>query len=109
RTLPQRSEVNLQPVHAESFTLDSNLPYVLSVIAYRMPGTDSSDYAAVRILSDVLASQRGNLYALVPQGKALAAEFGIAETFPKGSVGYSVLALPADSDPTSATQEMHKI
>lgn len=109
RTLSAHPEVTLQPVKSESFTLDSNLPYMLVFTAYRMPGTESQDFAAVRILSDVLASQRGNLYALVPQGKALAAEFGLAETFPKASVGYSVLALPADSDPTSATQEMHKI
>src|ERR1700730_14881042 len=109
RPVPVHPEVTLQPVKTESFTLDSNLPYLLVFTAYRMPGTESRDFAAVRILGDVLASQRGNLYALVPQGKALAAEFGLAETFPKASVGYSVLALPADSDPTSATQEMHKI
>ena len=46
---------------SESFTLDSNLPYLLAFIAYRMPGTDSPDFAAAQILSDVLASQRGNL------------------------------------------------
>jgi zinc protease len=109
RPVPAHSEVTLQPVKTESFSLDSNLPYVLVFTAYRLPGTESRDFAAVRILSDVLASQRGNLYALVPQGKALAAEFGLAETFPKASVGYSVLALPADSDSASATQEMHKI
>ncbi|MEY2394875.1 MAG: zinc protease [Acidobacteriaceae bacterium] len=109
RSVPVHPEDKLQPVKTESFTLDSNLPYMLVFTAYRMPGTESRDFAAVRILSDVLASQRGNLYALVPQGKALAAEFGLAETFPKASVGYSVLALPADSDPASATQEMHKI
>jgi zinc protease len=109
RTVPPHPEVVLQPVKTESFTLDSNLPYSLVFTAYRMPGTESRDFAAVRILGDVLGSQRGNLYALVPQGKALAAEFGLAETFPKASVAYSVLALPADSDPTSATQEMHKI
>ena len=109
RSVPSHPEVTLQPVKTESFTLDSNLPYMLVFTAYRMPGTESRDFAAVRILSDVLASQRGNLYALVPQGKALAAEFGLAETFPKASVGYSVLALPADSDPAAATQEMHKI
>ncbi|MGA2418475.1 MAG: pitrilysin family protein [Candidatus Acidiferrum sp.] len=109
RPVPTQPQVVLQPVKTESFTLDSNLPYVLVFTAYRMPGTDSPDFAAVRILSDVLASQRGNLYALVPQGKALAAEFGLAETFPKASVGYSVIALPADADPAPATQEMHKI
>jgi zinc protease len=109
RPVRAHPEITLQPVKTESFTLDSNLPYMLVFTAYRMPGTESRDFAAVRILSDVLASQRGNLYALVPQGKALAAEFGLAETFPKASVAYSVLALPADSEPASATQEMHKI
>ncbi len=109
RNLPTRTEVRLKPVKSESFTLDSNLPYALSFISYRMPGTQSPDYAAVRILSDVLASQRGNLYALVPQGKALAAEFGIGETFPEASVAFGVLALPADADAGSVTEEMRKI
>jgi zinc protease len=109
RTLPVRPEVKLQPVKSESFTLDSNLPYSLSFISYRLPGTKSPDYAVARILSDVLASQRGNLYALVPQGKALAAEFGIGETFPEASVAFGVLALPADADTGAVTQEMRKI
>ena len=73
RAVPPASTVALQPVKAESFTLDSNLPYTLAFLAYRFPGTDSPDYAACKILADALASQRGNLYALVPQGKALAA------------------------------------
>jgi zinc protease len=109
RQLPARPEVKLQPVKAESFTLDSNLPYSLSFVSYRLPGTESPDYAAVRILSDVLASQRGNLYALVPQGKALAAEFGVAETFSKAAVGFGVIALPAEADPAPVIQEMRKI
>jgi len=109
RNLPERPAVKLHPVKSESFTLDSNLPYSLSFISYRMPGTKSADYAALRILSDVLASQRGNLYALVPQGKALAAEFGIGETFPEASVAFGVLALPADADAGAVTEEMRKI
>jgi zinc protease len=90
KTLPARPEINLAPVKTESFTLPSNLPYVLAFIAYRMPGTDSADFAAVRILSDVLASERGNLYELVPQGKALQTEFGLAETYlSSGLSGYA--------------------
>ena len=46
---------------------------------------------------------------MIPQGEALAAEFGLAETYPKANVGYSVLALPTDADLASATQEMHKL
>ena len=38
---PRVRRSDLEPVKSESFTLDSNLPYVLGFIAYRMPGTDS--------------------------------------------------------------------
>jgi zinc protease len=107
--VPAHPEVKLQPVKSESFTLESNLSYLLVFTAYRVPGSVSPDFAAVHILADVLTSQRGNLYGLVPQGKALGAEFGLAETFPKASVAYSALALPADSDPGPVTEEMHKI
>jgi zinc protease len=109
KTLPPRPQVNLSPVKSESFTLDSNLPYLLAFIAFRMPGTDNADFAAVHILSDVLASQRGNIYGLVPQGKALDAEFGLAEAYPKASVAYSVAVLPAAGDAGPVIEEMRKI
>ena len=101
--------MDLQPVKSETFTLDSNLPYVLGFIAYRFPGTSSPDYAASQILADVLASERGDLYGMVPAGKALAAEFGIAETYPKASVGYGLVALPSGVDATGAIDEMRQI
>jgi zinc protease len=107
--LPARETVELKPVKSESFTLDSNLPYVLSFIAYRLPGTSSPDFAATQILSDVLASQRADVYAMVPAGKALAAEFGLAENYPKATVGYGVVAVPSATDISSATQELRKI
>jgi len=107
--VPARPAVDLQPVKAETLNLDSNLPYVLGFIAYRLPGTDSPDYAASQILADVLASQRGDLYAMVPEGKALAAEFGMAESYPKASVGFGLVALPAGQDAAPAIAEMRGI
>lgn len=107
--LPAHAAVNLQPVKPETFTLDSNLPYVLGFIAWRMPGSDSPDYAALQILADVLGSQRADLYGMVPAGKALAAEFGVAETYTKASVGYGVVALPAGQDASAALEEMRQI
>ena len=106
---PERPAIELQPFKTDSFSIDSNLPYVLGFIAYRMPGTDSADYAAAQILSDVLSSQRGDLYAMVPAGKALAAEFGMAETYRKASVGFGVVALPAGADAAGAIDEMRGI
>ena len=109
KQLPPRPEIKLQPVKSESFTLESNLPYLLAFIAYRMPGTDSPDFAAVEILADVLASQRGKLYEMVPQGKALQTEFGLAESYRKASVAFSVAVLAASVDPAPAIAEMRKI
>ena len=109
KSLPPRPEINLQPVKPESFTLDSNLSYLLAFVAFRMPGTDSPDFAAAQILGDVLSSQRGNLYAMVPQGKALQTEFGFAEAYTKASVAYSAAVLPADGNAAPVIAEMRKI
>jgi zinc protease len=107
--VPEHPAVNLSPVKPETFTLDSNLPYVLGFIAYRMPGTDSPDYAAAQILSDILASQRADVYGMVPAGKALYATFGMAENYPKASVGFGELALPAGADATGPINELRQI
>jgi zinc protease len=107
--LPARPAISLQPFKTETLDIDSNLPYALGFIAYRMPGTDSPDFAATEILADVLASERGDLYGMVPAGKALAAEFGLAETYRKASVAYGLVALPADADATGAVAEMRQI
>ncbi len=107
--LPEHPAINLTPVKPETFTLDSNLPYVLGFIAYRMPGTDSPDYAASQIMADILASQRADVYGMVPAGKALYATFGIAESYPKASVGYGEIALPAGADAAGPINEMRQI
>jgi zinc protease len=109
RPLPSRPAVSLQPVKHEAFTLDSNLPYTLAFIAYRMPGTDSADYAATRVLADVLTSQRGDLYGLVPAGKALETQFELAEAHPKASVGFAVAVLPAATEPAAVVASMTAI
>src|SRR3984885_12817504 len=108
-SVPARPPVHLRAVKSESFTLESNLPYVLGFVAYRLPGTSSPDYAAVQVLADVLTSQRADLYGMVPAGKALAAEFGVAENYPKASVGFAALALPVETDPAAALKEMRGI
>ena len=108
RSLPPRPAVNLQPVKAESFTIDSDLPYQLAAIAYRLPGSDSPDYAAVRILNEILSSHRGKLYDLVIQGKALETDFALGETYRKASVAFAVAAIPAGADATPILNEMKK-
>ncbi len=107
--LPARPAITLGALKQETFTLNSNLPYVLGFIAYRLPGTESPDFAATQILGDVLGSQRGDLYAMVPAGKSLETTFAVGETYPKASVGYGVIVLPAGTDATAGIAEMRGI
>ena len=69
--LPARPDYNFSPVKPDTLKLDTDLPYGMTAVMFRFPGTDNPDFAAAQILSDVLSSQRGKLYELVPQGKAL--------------------------------------
>ncbi len=109
RPVGERPEVNLQPVKADSFELPSNLPYLLTGLAFRFPGTDDPDFAAARILTDVLASQRGALYDLVPQGKALGTDFDLVETYPKASAAFALAAVPSGTDPAPTIGEVKRI
>jgi zinc protease len=97
KKVPARPAVHLSAVSGQSLKLDTDLPYGLAAIAYRAPGTDSADFAAFNILNDVLSSQRGSLYALVPQGKALGTGFEY-NPLPGAGLAYMIAAYPKDAD-----------
>lgn len=98
--LPARPEFNFGTVKPDTLKLDTDLPYGLTAITFRFPGADSPDFAAAQILSDVLSSQRGKLYGLVPQGRALFAEFSY-DTLSKAGLGYAIAGFPAGGDSTN--------
>lgn len=108
RTLPARTPVRLGQTAPQSIRLDSDLPYGMQVIALRLPGIESPDYAAAEVLVDVLQSQRGDLYGLVPQGKALASDFSF-DPLPKAGLAYAVATYPADGDAKALESEMRAI
>lgn len=93
RKIPKRPAVKLQPVKAESLNLKTDQPYGISVVSFRMPGYRSPDFAAAQILSDVLASKRGNIYSLAAQGKALYATFQLAP-LPQSGLGFAFAVFP---------------
>ena len=108
RKIPDRTEVHLEPVTAETLNLKTDLPYGLVMISLQMPGYDSPDYAAVRVLSDVLNSQRGDLYSLVPEGKALYTGFTLS-TLSKSGLGYTMAAFSKGADTQVLVKEVRKI
>jgi zinc protease len=97
RPLPPRPPVLLQPLKPAFIGFETDLSYGLAVIAYRLPGFDSPDFAAGQILADVLDSKRGNLYALGVQGKALSAGYSF-DPLPHTAMGYVMASFPRDAD-----------
>jgi zinc protease len=108
KQLPARPDFNFQPVKPDLMKLDTDLPYGLTAITFRFPGADSPDFAAAQILSDVLSSQRGKLYGLVPQGKALFAQFEY-DTLQKSGLGYAMAGFPAGGNPTNLMDNVKEI
>ncbi|HEX5340682.1 MAG TPA: pitrilysin family protein [Gammaproteobacteria bacterium] len=105
RQLPERTPIKLGTVQTKTLNLPTDLPYGLTLTSFRMPGYQSPDYAAGVILSDVLASQRGDLYALVPEGKALYAGFQ-GNSLPDTGLGFAIGVFPKGGDSAALTKEI---
>lgn len=108
RDIPGRPGVDLKPVERQTIRLKTDKPYGSVVMAVRMPGYSSPDYAAARVLSDILNNPRGVLYALVPQGKALDTGFQM-DTYPEAGMGYAVALFPQGSDPQNLERELKEV
>jgi zinc protease len=108
KQLPPRPTVQLGRVSTETLRLDTDQPYGLAVASFRVPGSDSPDYAALQVLSDVLSSQRGTLYELVPQGKALDAGFSVS-LLPAAGLAFAIAAFPQGGNGDALLQEVNQI
>lgn len=108
KKLPPRPEFHLQPVKAETLHFKSDNSYGVIFLSFRTPGYESPDYPAVRVLADVLSSQRGDLFSLVPEGKALYTGFTL-DTFPKAGLGYAMAAYPQGKDAAPLIGEVKRI
>lgn len=105
KKLPPRPAINLRPVKADTLHLKTDLPYGLAIISYRMPGTDSPDYASSQVLADVLSSRRGKLYSLVPEGKALYTGFSTSG-LRKAGIGFSIAVFPRGANSEKLLSEV---
>ncbi len=108
KTLPARPPIRLQAQQAASFTVETDRPNGTQLIAMRVPGLDSPDFPALEVLSDVLSSHRFDLYGLVPQGKALDAEFSL-DPLPHAGVAYASVSFLAGEDPKRTESAVRQI
>ena len=108
RKLPEHAAGMPRMVQPQTLTLPTNFPVGLVTLAYRMPGLKSADFAAADILGDVLNSKRGPLYALVPAGRALMAQFSFR---PMADAGFGVViaAFPEGRDPAPLLADIQRV
>ncbi len=97
RPVPARPEIKLRPIKPASLRLETDLPYGMAIVAYRLPGIDSPDFIAGQILADVLDSKRSKLFDLVVEGKALSTGFD-SDALPKAASGYASASFPQGGD-----------
>lgn len=108
RELPPRPAIKLEPVVTQSLQLTTDSPYGMAAIAYRMPGYDSPDFAASEVLADVLSSERGRLFGLVTQGKALEVGFD-ANPFRETGLGMAYAMFPKGADSAALMRSIHEL
>ena len=108
KKLPARPAMELGPPHAASFSMSTDQPNGMAMIAVRTPGLDSPDFAALEVLADVLDSRRFALFGLVPQGKALDADFSL-DPLPRAGMAYAAVSFAAGQDPKALESAIHSI
>lgn len=108
RVLPKRQPIVPALPPAKTLKLTTDYPVGFVTIAFPMPGYSAKNFAVADILSDVLSSERGALYDLVPQGKALSTGF---EYVPKKEAGFGVAlaAFPKGGDSDKMMQEIRHV
>jgi zinc protease len=108
KKLPEKPELNLQPVKSDTLNLTTDTPYGYILSSFRMPGTKDPDYPAAQILADVLSSQRADLYGLVPQGKSLYSSFQL-DGMPRAGMSFAFGVFPKGGDAHKLLKETNDI
>jgi len=108
KSIPKRPPLRLGPLKPESFTMSTDQAHGLVAVSFRMPGYGSGDYAASEVLADVLSSQRGSLFGLVVDGKALDSDFSLL-TLPVAGLAYAAASFPKGTDPQPLIKEIRRI
>ena len=108
KALPARPVFTLKAAHAVALQVDTDRPTGTQMLAMRVPGLHSPDFPALEVLSDVLSSQRFDLYGLVPQGKAISAGFAL-DPLPQAGLAYAEVSFSKGEDPKALEAEVRSI
>ena len=103
--VPARAPLKLEPFKPQ--TIAKTTPDATGSVqyAFRTPGQQSKDYAAMQVLMDVLNNSRSALSDLAAQGKVLSADAG-AQPFAHGGIGIVEVGFPKGGDAKKAQADL---
>lgn len=107
--LPARRKVVLQPMHAATYRVDSDQPYTIVALAFRLPGWSNKDYAAAQILESVLNNQRADLFGLAASGKSLYAGFQDIQGHAYATASAAISVVPVTTKPETAAADVRAV
>jgi zinc protease len=108
KVLPSKPAVQLGPVQTKTLQSATDRANGRVIVAFRVPGYNSPDYAAVSVLADVLDSRRGPLYALAADGKALGTDVE-TDFLPQAGLIYAAAELPKGGDSAALLQQVKDV
>lgn len=107
--LPARARVVLRPLKAATYRVESDQPYTVAAMSFRLPGWNDRDYAASQIIEAVLNDQRSDLYGLAASGKVLYAGFQEIQAHPSATAGAVLSAVPVTTNPAVAAADLRSV
>ncbi|MGH7582440.1 MAG: M16 family metallopeptidase [Gemmatimonadales bacterium] len=107
-TTPALAPVSLRPVRAD--TIRSSTPAGTGSVEFlfRMPGEQSTDYAAAQVLMDAINNARSSLSALQVQGKVLSA-YAYIQGFSHGGIGQIGVGFPKGANGDEAGRDLDSV
>jgi len=106
--VPARTPLKLEPFKPQ--TIAKTTPDATGTVqyAFRTPGQQSKDYAAMQVLMDVLNNSRSKLADLAAQGKVLSADAGV-QPFAQGGIGIVEVGFPKGGDSKQAEAHLRGV
>ncbi len=108
KTLPAHAPINLPTPDLSPINMTSEHATAAKMLVMRFPGSESADFPALELLSDVLSSRRFALYAMVAQGKAVNARFSISP-LPRASMASASISVAPKADLDQAEKSLRAI
>ena len=107
--LPARRKVTLQPLHGATYRVDSDQPYTIVALSFRLPGWSNKDYEAAQVLESVLNNQRADLFGLTAAGKSLYSGFQDIQSHGYGTATAAISVVPVTTKPEDAAADVRAV